>query len=271
MNGNQSWHDEPWETAHALFAVFDARKDAVLFRRACGSMEVDEEDLRDTIHWYIGLQDPKGKAITPHYTAFLLLILENALLQFTNQQQLHHYNKAIHKATHYLISVLRNSPGEILWTSEAWSNGYILQSLCRSHTFEQLYLDPELIEKIVTWFEKTPERNEKEGYWGGQADIEDTANALQGLLDLLVAIRELTTPQSRHQIIEGLQREIMALLEIPDKPPKAKLIRSIQDGYIIHISEKSKKVIKWALMTIAALSVISGVIALFDYLVRVFR
>ena len=269
---DRTWHDEPWETAHALFAIFETRKRNDLAVKAFGQQGITEEDIRITIDWYISLQDSKGKVITPHYTAFLLTILENCLDQFTNKQLLGQYQKAILKSTGYLLGILESSRSEKLWTSEAWSNGYVLQSLCRTHTFEPLYSRFDLVEKIVNWFETTPERNRDEGYWSGKTDIEDTAVALQGLWELLISLREITSSQGRGDIKERLRNEVMAELEIVIKPPKTSLIRNIEGGYyVVYISERKKKIAKWIIAIVVALSTIGGAIAFFDDLVKVLR
>lgn len=163
-NGRNNWHDEPWETSWALMAVLRSGRTP------------KNIDVASAIKWLISLQDEEGKIISPHYTAYFLLIdyfSRKINLADDVREQM---SLACEKCKAYLIDALLSSDDRYLWSGEAWSNGQILWSLCLTKLFP--IREEGLVTKVVSWFEQnqTPEGN-----W---SDIEDTASATLGLSEL---------------------------------------------------------------------------------------
>ena len=168
-----NWNDEIWESAWSILAI----------------LETEEQELYaaafDTANWISQYQwrDERfpsliDSILTPHYTAYFLLIVDGLRKKRKELQELgkdvDKFNIAFDKGVGYLIREL-HSPNvdKILWTGEGWSNGLILWSLAKPGRFP--IDDPELLYRTINWFAKA---KEKSGLW---SDIEDSAYVVLGL------------------------------------------------------------------------------------------
>ncbi len=62
VNGRNNWHDEPWETSWALIAIL------------LSGVSIPSGDVLAAVTWLMSLQDPDGRIVAPHYTAYFLLV-----------------------------------------------------------------------------------------------------------------------------------------------------------------------------------------------------
>lgn len=164
-NGRANWHDEPWETSWALIAFLKT------------GLVIPPVDISEALWWLLRLQAPEGVIISPHYTAYFLLIHHNLGKIEVSPADHEAFREGNLRAANYLIQALKQSPPDKLWTGEAWSNGQILWALCESSMFPAS--DETLLRKTLRWFDSV---QEPEGNW---SDVEDTASAIIGLHSLL--------------------------------------------------------------------------------------
>jgi hypothetical protein len=155
------------------------------------------------------------------------------------------------KATRFLVDLLRDSSPETLWTNEAWSNGQILWFLAKGGLFP--IEDGGLLHKALNWFRT---RQSKES--GGWADVEDTASAILGLLEL---VRQIITHRSRqlHHPEQFPEKEFQDLLKKKVAPPpnlqRLRWLEHHDDGCIsIHIGRRAQKILAIAGSAIALLA-----------------
>ena len=160
VNGRHNWHDEPWETSWAALAILETEHSHELSHIAY-----------DAAKWLLSLQDNEGKIVSPHYTAYFIMICDKLNIK---QEDKEIFNIASNKATEYL---LKNISDKNLWTGEPWSNGQILWIL--SYTKKFPCSDNALLLRVVNWF---IDKQERDGNW---KDVEDTASSILGLGYLL--------------------------------------------------------------------------------------
>ena len=242
VNGRGNWHDEPWETSWALMAILTS------------GLSVEQVNIVKAIEWLISFQDTDGRIISPHYTAYFVLInsrLDKVEIDTTSRERIAQANK---KAIECLVMLLEESDKDRLWTGEAWSNGQILWSLSMGRAFP--VSNGVLLNKTIHWFEST---QSKSGNW---RDIEDTASAILGLYSLLETIVANTEGiQSAKEIYKVLQKRVPT----PSLYIKRPFIERHKDigGISINFSNRMVRVIA----TIGLLATISATIAqLIDFL-----
>jgi hypothetical protein len=150
VNGRHNWHDEPWETSWSTLAILETDHIHEMPNVAYNAAK-----------WLLSLQDSDGKIVSPHYTAYFILIGYKLKIK---QEDKEIFNTGINKATEYLIN---NISDKTLWTGEAWSNGQILWILASTKKFPSS--DNDILLKVVKWF---IDNQEIDGNW---KDVEDTA------------------------------------------------------------------------------------------------
>ncbi|MCX9082767.1 MAG: hypothetical protein OIN83_11290 [Candidatus Methanoperedens sp.] len=109
VNGRHNWHDEPWETSWAALAILETEHSHELSHIAY-----------DSAKWLLTLQDHEGKIVSPHYTAYFIMICNKLKIQ---REDIEIFNIASNKAAEYLLKSISDKN---LWTGEPWSNGQIL-------------------------------------------------------------------------------------------------------------------------------------------------
>jgi hypothetical protein len=240
VNGRDNWQDEPWETSWCTFAILETEASQELLELA-----------NDATKWLLSLQDSDGKIVSPHYTAYFLLICHKLKFGYEDIEIL---NNALTKATEYLLSTISE---KTLWTGEAWSNGQILWALASTKRFP--FDNDELLIKVVDWF---VDKQENDGNW---SDAEDTASAILGLYYLLRELELLyffSATDVETLIFNTLRRN----LDTPTLLLKRKFIENHEDGTTsINFSPKVKKN---AAIISAAATAASVIIALLDFTIK---
>ncbi len=229
VNGRDNWHDEPWETSWALLAILNAGR--------VPKKDGEEINIGAAIKWLGSLQDSSGKIVSPHYTAYFILI--NHLKGKVNLSDDVHFVLA-EKAKNcesYLLNALKASKAG-LWTGEAWSNGQILWCLCLPNQFP--VSESGLAEKVIRWFQ---EEQSPEGNW---SDIEDTASAMLGLAALVknLLTHQAVIAKSNKDVDAEFERKLKKSVPVPKLSIKKRFIEREQEtGYIsINLRESTVKV-----------------------------
>jgi len=223
VNRRGNWHDEPWETSWALIALL-----------TCGNPP-DSVDIEKPIEWLLSHLDDSGNLIASHYTAYMLYISHLSKKVKFSPQLRERLANAHEACGNNLVRSLASSPEECLWTGEAWANGQILWFLSKTGFF--LKVEDFQLEKIVQWFSLN---QTSDGNW---SDVEDTACAILGLSELIVAksAGAGSTRSSERLLEESLRRAVIT----PRLLTKRRLWeRDDQTGYIsLNIQENVLKVI----------------------------
>lgn len=225
LNGRNNWHDEPWETSWALMAIL-----------RCGR-EVKNVNISSAIKWLSNFQSSDGKIISPHYTAYFLLISEFSLKASLPVNTRKIIKITSEKCATYLNKELELSDKERLWTGEAWSNGQILWALNLAGVFP--IANKVLVDKCVSWFElnQTPKGN-----W---SDVEDTASAILGLYVLLqnLAVESVKGNELEKNLLDRLERRLRKGVPVPRLQIKKKFVEINNEiGYIsFNITQKTAK------------------------------
>jgi len=240
-NQRDNWHDEPWETTLALWALLEIH-----------SPDMYYPWLDRTLNWFQGLQDPStGMIISFHYTAFFILVLQMCCGSQLERLQ---DQPPLHLAANTLLRYLRESGP---WTNEAWSNGYILLALlaCRALPLGE----DAAVTQLINWFAT---HQDADGRWD---DVEDTCVTILALLDLY-AERQVSWYQQakgKRQVDELLMRNAIRF-EVTQKLTttiakwrvslKRRAIQTEPDGsIIIYISPERRKLIPLFLSIVAAI------------------
>jgi hypothetical protein len=206
VNGRNNWHDEPWETSWALIAIL------LCFEHQPPEVRISSEDVVAAVGWLMSLQDPDGRIVAPHYTAYFLLVnhlLDKIELEHSERKRI--WERA-QRAGAYLLATLEQSSERRLWTGEAWSNGQILWALVESGLFP--VSNRNLLTKTCSWFESAQDQR---GAW---VDIEDTASAIIGLFSLLESV--LSHKETFHEHRGALKDEMCG--EIRRRAPTPRLL-----------------------------------------------
>lgn len=237
-NNRHNWHDEPWETSWSIWAILETEPSPEL-----------SEIAYNAIKWLLSLQDTDGKIISPHYTAYFILLASKLLGYYLklSQEEKDMISTAIAKAVKYLIN---NIQKDILWTGEPWSNGVILWILCSTGNFP--YNNKDILQEVVNWFFK---HQENDGNW---LDVEDTALSILGLIHLLKGLESVSDLE--------IHNNLNNLLKTPTLCLKRKFIQHHDDGYTsINLSPRFKKV---AVIIASLVSVVAAIITLRDFIIR---
>ncbi|WP_457557956.1 hypothetical protein [Candidatus Harpocratesius sp.] len=240
-NNRNNWHDEPWETAWALIAILKSNY-----------FSENQQLVKNAFYWLKSLQNEEGNVVSPHYTAYYIMIINLLLHEVSNDlttQESSELQQSQINAVNYLNSILNK---DILWTGEPWSNGQILWALAESGN---IFLKEGKMIEIIEWFIKT---QESVGSW---EDYEDTASTIIGLIALLNYIEKTNNNDNNNcknseLIIYNMLRRLLAT---PIVKKKRKFIEKSIDGYtIISISPSLKKWIGILLPIIGGISSIIG-------------
>lgn len=238
VNGRNNWHDEPWETSWALIAIL------------LSGVSIPSGDVLAAVTWLMSLQDPDGRIVAPHYTAYFLLVNH-----FLDKIEVDHSERkrvwdASQRAAAYLLATLEKSEKDRLWTGEAWSNGQILWALAESGLFP--VTNQSLLTKTYRWFEST---QDQQGAW---ADVEDTASAIIGLFSLLerVLSHKATSHQHHGAPRNEMFEEIRKRAPTPRLLVKRPLIERQRDigGISINLDRKKLAVISSAGLVVGVLA-----------------
>lgn len=244
-NNRQNWHDEPWETSWCLLAILETEPTPKLSDIAYNATK-----------WILGLQGHNGKIVSPHYTAYFILV-GSKLMDYNlelSQEDKKTISTAIDAARKYLLSIISK---DTLWTGEAWSNGQILFALSSTGNFPTDNKD--LLQKVVDWF--VVNQDKENGNW---EDVEDTASAILGLYYLLRQLEETKVGFEEYD----LRKKLSEYLKTPTLCLKRKFIQHHDDGYMsINLSSIVKKV---AAILFALASGLTVVIVLWDYIKGLF-
>jgi len=225
VNGRDDWHDEPWETSWALIAFL-----------RCGR-SFAPVNISKAMRWLVSLQTGDGRIVSPHYTAYFVLIEH-----LTSKANLLDEDRAFFRAARdrcrdYLLRLVRESGETRLWAGEGWINGQILWALCSTSQFP--IEDDKLVGSVIAWFEKT---QSGEGNW---SDVEDTASAILGLHRLLCLLAHSALKQDKRiKDIDGLiESRLQKAVRLPRLRLKRKLLERDPDtGYLaINIREATLK------------------------------
>jgi hypothetical protein len=255
VNGRDNWHDEPWETSWALLAILRAGR--------VPKKKGKEVDIGAAIKWLVSLQDGSGRIVSPHYTAYFILI--NHLSPRVNLSDEVHLvlEKCATKCESYLLNALKASH-QGLWTGEAWSNGQILWCLCWAGRFP--VSEYELIGKTIAWFqgEQSPDGN-----W---SDIEDTASATLGLAELVknLLTHQAAIARSNQDADIEFEKRLKKAVRIPKLAIKKRFIyREQETGYIsINLRESTVK-LAVAIITFVGVALVGWIVNVLE-LVRTF-
>jgi len=235
VNGRNNWHDEPWETSWALLAILRTGRIP------------PKVDVGAAIQWLASLQDDSGKIVSPHYTAYFLLINHFSGKVILGHEVRALLDRSVAKCQAYLIETLGVSEAERLWAGEAWANGQILWCLCLSSRFP--LADHALVEKTISWFEQN---QSSEGNW---SDVEDTASATLGLAALLRNLLGLRAVirRSNKDVDREFERRLAGAVPIPKLSIHKGLIeRDPETGYIaINFREATGRLVVAFITTVA--------------------
>lgn len=254
QNRRDNWHDEPWETSWALLA-------------ACRCGRLDKRvDAEKALHWLVSLQSENGIIVAPHYTAYFVLIEDWASKLVLSEKCRDACRIAKDRCVTALNRLLEESPPEVLWTGEPWSNGQILWALSRTGTFP--YAKHALVEKTLQWFERA---QAADGSW---LDVEDTASAILGcvaLLELLYLRDNFARPTRRQEVRREVEQQLRRAVRVPNLALRLRLIERDRDtGYIaINLREQTVKLVLWTLSLIFVSGI--GFIVNFQQFIQLLR
>jgi hypothetical protein len=255
VNGRDNWHDEPWETSWALLAILNAGR--------VPKKDGEEVDIGSAIKWLASLQDSSGKIVSPHYTAYFILINHfKGKVNLSDEVHLVLSEKA-KKCESYLLDALKASE-QGLWTGEAWSNGQILWCLCLPGRFP--VSESALAGKVITWFQ------EKQSPAGNWSDIEDTASAMLGLAALVknLLTHQAVIAKSNKDVDAEFERRLKKTVPVPKLAIKKRFIeREPETGYIsINLRESTVKV-AIAIMSFVGVTLVAWLVDVIE-LIRTF-
>jgi len=249
-NKRNNWEDEPWETSWSITAISDA-----------GDTETLDEACQG-VRWLMGIQEPNGAIIAPHYTAYFVNVVRAVCHRQTqrgycvmDEAKLHESAK---RAADYLLQTLDD---ESLWTGEAWSNGQILWSLASSGRFP--IEDRQMMNKVISWFVRN------QGVDGNWYDTEDTACAILGLVALL---KDYLFQKAKGQAIQEdvdtvIYNHLRRLYQAPKLNLGKKFFEVLEDGTTT--LNFSPRALKAAAIIFAIASGLTVVLALWDYIAGV--
>jgi len=239
-NNRHNWHDEPWETSWCILAILETKAPSELPNIAYNATK-----------WLLSIQDYDGKIVSPHYTAYFVLI-GSKLIDYhlkLSQEDKKMILTAVNRATEYLLNTISE---DVLWTGESWSNGQILWALSSSKNFP--CNNTALLQKVVGWF--VAHQDKENGSW---EDVEDTASAILGLYYLL---RQIAETEDRLDESD-LRKKLVEHLETPKLCLKRKFIQLHDDCCTsINLSPTVRKAVA---ILFALASGLTVVIALWDY------
>jgi hypothetical protein len=243
-NNRNNWHNEPWETSWCLLVLLETIQTPEI-----------SKIIYNSLKWLMGLQDSEGKIVSPHYTAYFLLVAYQFLkcnLELS-QEEKDTISTALTNAKKFLIS---NISKDSLWTGESWSNGQILWALSITENFPCNNI--QLLQNVLEWF--STHQDKEDGNW---EDVEDTASAILGLYYLL---RQLEALQGVEE--PELRKELNIYFKTPTLCLKRKFIQNHEDGYTsINLSPTFKKVV---IILFAIASALTAIISLWDFIVGLF-
>lgn len=245
VNKRDNWHDEPWETCWALIAILSIGK-------IPSNLKIEEP-----INWLIDFQEIDGRIISPHYTAYYLLIFSK-LKKISIDEKFHvKFEIAKNLSIQYLKNLLSNSDEEVLWCGEAWANGQILWAIC---SVDNSFIEnEEIVTKILGWFEN---HQSKQGNW---SDIEDTSSSIIGLYQLL----ELIVNSDEHLGNKNIKQTLQKKQPSPDIYLNRPFIEKHPEtgGISINLSNKILKLISLIGVLCAGIGTYLG---LYDYIKKLF-
>lgn len=228
VNERNNWHDELWETSWALMAIF-----------RCGRT-LPTVSVEAAIEWLAAFQDTNGKIISPHYTAYFLLVEYFSRKTNLSDAARHLLYKTKERSIAYLLATLDNANPATLWTGEHWANGQILWALCVQEAFVHRHDSIHLLDLCVTWFETTQESS---GNW---SDIEDTASSIIGLYSLMrmLSFQTVDSGVPPWRILQELEFRLRKAVPSPRLGAKRRLIEyDARTGYTsINLSTRS---VRW--------------------------
>ena len=232
QNRRDNWHDEPWETSWALLAVC-----------RCGRLS-QRIDVEKALTWLVSLQTANGIIVAPHYTAYFVLIESWSSRLALSEECRILCRDAKTRCVSALNQLLEESPAEVLWTGEPWSNGQILWALCSTGSFP--FANQVLVEKTLAWFEHA---QAADGSW---FDAEDTSSAILGcvaLLELLTLGDRFTQPSSRQEVRREIELQLRRAVRVPSVASRLRVVeRDPETGYIaINLREQTVKIVLWFL------------------------
>lgn len=197
---SQSWNEEVWETLLALNAITYSRSKSL---RNSESYKYFE----GSINWINSLYNTPKKGILINWssTALYLLFAVNSKkfeLDDTNKTIIDgHIKSSCEQILKSNISLTE----EVLWTSEAWSNGLVLWAISEAKcgTFEE-----DKFESIINWF--------RERINLPDTPVEDKAFACIGIFKYLeyLEIKESGENISPLKVKENLQSKLSKLINI---------------------------------------------------------
>ncbi len=247
-NGRYNLHDEPWETSWGMLALLRTGLPNTI-------------DFGKSFEWLIGLQQENGLIVSPHYTAYFLMLTKAAEKVSLSPELQERIIIVAHKCETYLVSSLDESPDDKLWMNEGWANGQILLSLSQFNTIE--ITNSRLSSKLISWFKKNQDED------GGFSDIEDTASVILGLTTYFsLIVKNTTSPnmqvETEESFIYRLRKSVQPpLLMLHDKF----VYRNDYGYYVIHIKASVlSKCLLVASIVITIISLSTNIISLWDYL-----
>jgi hypothetical protein len=224
-NGRDNWHDEPWETSWALIAFLKSGR------------ILPPVELNKAMRWLMSLQTADGRIVSPHYTAYFVLIEFLTFKANLSDEDRTVFRQVRDRCRDYLMKQLEASDQNRLWAGEAWMNGQILWALCVANQFS--LHDERQIAKVINWFENA---QSPEGNW---SDVEDTASAILGLHRLLwLLTNDAMRNEKRAKDIDGLiESRLRKAVRMPRLQIKRRLLeRDSETGYVtLSIRENSLK------------------------------
>ena len=254
-------HDELWETCFALRALTET---------VTATPKEDCRWIEGGFQWLQGFSQDDGRIVTDHYTALVILALEEAIRgRYLAPEE--SWKVSLDRSRSYLLDRLRQVPGDGLWSRDPWANGYILQALAPVDPIsgcQDICLHADLMGRIVDWLDG----QERSGWLH---DPEDLSEIILGMRALMLRLKAMdkaggdfpTLEQRRAaktEVEERLRNEVFSSCRSPSRF----IYRDGSDNTVIVVSARLRRRLLPA--TTGVVLLIGGLWQSWEYLVRFF-